>query len=77
MVILELKIAAFGKLKDRVIPLRPGMNVITGDNESGKSTIGAFILAMLFGAEADSTEYTRYLPYGFEGDNSFIFDNDF
>ena len=67
MVILQLDISEFGKLKNREISLRPGMNVITGDNESGKSTIGAYIRAMIYGFEEGSTEYTRYLPYGFSG----------
>ena len=67
MVILQLKIMQFGKLKDREISLRPGMNVITGDNESGKSTIGMFIKAMIYGLDSGGPEYGRYLPYGFEG----------
>ena len=66
MVILQLKIMQFGKLKDREISLRPGMNVITGDNESGKSTIGMFIKAMIYGLDPAGPEYGRYLPYGFE-----------
>ena len=67
MVILQLNIAQFGKLKDKTIALRPGMNVITGENESGKSTIASFICAMIYGIEPDSAEYVRFLPYGFTG----------
>ncbi len=67
MVILQLSISQFGKLKDKTIALRPGMNVITGDNESGKSTIASFIRAMIYGIEEDSAEYVRFLPYGFTG----------
>ena len=65
MVILQLNIAHFGKLQDKTIALRPGMNVITGDNESGKSTIASFVRDMIYGIEDDSTEYARFLPYGF------------
>ena len=68
MVILQLNIAEFGKLKNREISLRPGMNVITGDNESGKSTIGAYIRAMIYGLDESGAEYARYLPYGFAGE---------
>ena len=67
MVILQLNIAHFGKLQDKTIALRPGMNVITGDNESGKSTIASFVRDMIYGIEDDSTEYARFLPYGFSG----------
>ncbi len=65
MVILQLNIEQFGKLKNKEITLRPGMNVITGDNESGKSTIGMYIRAMIYGFDEERGEYAKYLPYGF------------
>lgn len=67
MVIFELRIDHFGKLQDKTIPLRAGMNVITGDNESGKTTIANFILGMIYGISPDSEMYVKYLPYDFDG----------
>ena len=44
-----VKIRQFGKLKEKEISFAPGINVIYGENESGKSTLHAFLRAMLFG----------------------------
>ena len=49
MEILELELKHFGKFTDHKVSLQPGINIIYGSNESGKSTIHAFIRAMLFG----------------------------
>ena len=49
MRILELNIAEFGKLKGTRIELGDGINVIGGDNESGKSTVMLFIRFMFYG----------------------------
>ena len=46
MVIHKLK-ATFGCLDGSELELKPGLNVITAHNESGKSTWCAFIRAML------------------------------
>jgi len=62
---------AFGKFhKDAAIELAPGLNMIRGDNESGKSTLGAFIIGMLYGFKKDgktrisrSPEFDRYRPW--------------
>ena len=51
MKILDLKIRNFGKLSDRHIELADGINLIYGENESGKSTVHTFIRAMFFGLE--------------------------
>jgi len=45
----NLHITAFGKLEDLTLTLKPGMNLIEGDNEFGKSTILSFIRAMFYG----------------------------
>lgn len=65
MVIVELDVAHFGKLKNRNVVLRPGMNVITGENESGKSTIAAFIRYMIYGAAYEDVR--KYEPYEKDG----------
>ncbi len=71
MVIRKLEIESFGKFKDYQVELKEGINTIFGENEMGKSTICAFILAMFY----DFTEKgkgirddlrTRYLPWSGE-----------
>lgn len=51
MIIKQLNLDHFGKFHGREIDLNPGVNIIYGANESGKSTVHAFIQSMLFGAE--------------------------
>lgn len=51
MRIKELIIKNFGKCSGEEIWLRDGVNLIYGENESGKSTVHTFIKAMLFGLE--------------------------
>lgn len=52
VIIKEIKIIKFGKLKDVTINLSENLNVIYGKNESGKSTIQLFLKAMLYGLAA-------------------------
>ena len=69
MKILDLKIRNFGKLSDRHIELADGINLIYGENESGKSTVHTFIRAMFFGLErargraAANDTYSLYEPW--------------
>ena len=49
MKIKEINIIQFGKLKDLTVSLSDGLNVVRGDNESGKSTLLAFIKFALYG----------------------------
>ena len=49
MQIQKLIIDEYGAFKDRTFTLDGGMNVIEGDNESGKSTVLSFIRFMLYG----------------------------
>ena len=51
MRILSLDMKHFGKFQEHTMKFQPGMNIIYGGNESGKSTVHAFIRAMLFGIE--------------------------
>ena len=48
--IKELYIKNFGKFQDFKLNLKPGINNIVGDNESGKTTIMDFILMVFYGA---------------------------
>ena len=49
LIIRELQLYHFGKFHQMTLPLQPGINIIYGENEAGKSTIHRFIKAMLFG----------------------------
>ncbi len=49
MRIKQINIAEFGCLKERIFEFSNGMNIIEGENESGKSTLLLFIKFMLYG----------------------------
>ena len=69
MKITDIRIQNFGKLKEREILLTDGINIIYGPNESGKSTLHAFIRAMLFGLPrlrgraSRADQYSRFEPW--------------
>lgn len=62
MKIKKLDIASFGALKDMSLVFTDGFNVIYGKNESGKTTVSAFIEAMLFGYRGRDGERKKYIP---------------
>ena len=74
MKIKKLKINGFGKLKDKDIELKEGINIIYGKNEAGKSTLLKFITGMFYGVsknknsksenkiETDRTRILNNLP---------------
>ncbi len=45
----KLKLDGFGRFHQQEFTLSPGLNLILGGNEAGKSTVHSFIEAMLFG----------------------------
>lgn len=51
MKIRELGLKHFGKFSDRTIQIEDGINILYGENESGKSTLHTFIKSMFFGME--------------------------
>lgn len=63
MKILDLKIRNFGKLENRQIRLSEGINLVYGENESGKSTVHTFIRAMFFGLERARGRAAAYDTY--------------
>ena len=76
MKIRELNIKGFGKFQGTRILLEDGINLISGENESGKSTLHAFVRGMLFGHRRQrgrasrNDSYSRYEPWenpGFYG----------
>ena len=51
MKLTEMILKNFGKFSDKDIELTDGINLIYGENESGKSTVHTFLKGMLFGME--------------------------
>ena len=62
MKIEKLIIYGFGKHENVTINLGPGMNVLYGLNEAGKTTIQQFILHVLFGFPQRNSTMLRYEP---------------
>ena len=63
-----IKINGFGKIKNKEIKLKDGINIIYGENESGKSTILKFIESMLYGLSKNKngknkSDFDRYQPW--------------
>ena len=68
MIFKELYIGAFGALTDRRFVFSDGINLIEGCNESGKSTLCAFLKFIFFGLPAKGknvamSDRKRYLPF--------------
>ena len=69
MQIRRIQIADFGKLHDMELDFSEGFQTITGENGWGKSTMAAFIKAMLYGMEATTrrslleNERRHYQPW--------------
>ena len=71
MKIKELNINGFGKLKNKNIKFDEGINVIIGENESGKSTLLKFITSSLYGVSKNKrgkniSDYEKYKPWDTE-----------
>lgn len=63
MYIESLHIGDFGGTKNRSITFENKINIIEGNNESGKSTLAAFISFMLYGF-ADKPQRKRFYSWG-------------
>ena len=71
MKINKIKINSYGKLKDKEIDLKDGINIIYGKNEAGKSTLLRFIVNSFYGISKNKkgkeySDYERYLPWDSE-----------
>ena len=69
MWIERIRIDKFGGLRKVEQEFAPGLTVLLGGNESGKTTICAFIRAMLYGMNGKSAsilqnERKKYMPWG-------------
>lgn len=62
MKIEKLIIYGFGKHENVTIDIGPGMNILYGENEAGKTTIQQFILHILFGFPQKNSTLLRYEP---------------
>lgn len=51
MYLNKLLLKDFGKFHNKEVTLKPGLNLIYGENESGKSTVKEFIVGMLYGID--------------------------
>ena len=51
MYLNKLLLKDFGKFNNKEIELKPGLNLIYGENESGKTTVKEFIVGMLYGID--------------------------
>ncbi len=76
MYITKLSVKDFGKFHNQEYQLQPGVNLIYGGNEAGKSTLQDFIIGMFYGIDksrglgARSDTYSLRKPYdraGFSG----------
>ena len=72
MIINRLILKNFGKFQGKEIELKEGINILFGENESGKSTIHVFLQSMLFGmkrgrGKASKTIFTAVICHGKTG----------
>lgn len=56
MRILRAHITGYGRFQNREVALEPGMQIIVGPNEKGKSTLRSFIADMLYGQKRSTTQ---------------------
>ncbi len=68
MKINKIKINSYGKLKEKQIDLKDGINIIYGKNEAGKSTLLRFIINSFYGISKNKkgkeySDYEKYLPW--------------
>jgi DNA repair exonuclease SbcCD ATPase subunit len=61
MKLQSLRITGFGRLADTRFVFGPGLNVIVGSNEAGKSTLASAIVASLYGLQRGEKE--RWRPW--------------
>ena len=83
MKVEEIKINAFGTLKNKEIDLSDKINIIHGKNESGKSTLLTYIKTAFYGISRNKngkeiSDYDKYKPWSgeeFSGKIKYTLDN--
>ena len=82
MKIDNFKINNYGKIENREVILKNGINIIKGYNEAGKSTILSFLNSMLYGIDktkkGNISEYDKFLPWlstNFSGSMEYTLDD--
>ena len=76
MKIREIYIQSFGALRDRSFRFDEGVNILEGPNESGKTTVAAFIKYIFYGPDQKgSMDRARYLT-GVKSGGWLTFDSD-
>lgn len=68
MKINKIKINSYGKLKEKEISFEDNLNLIYGENESGKSTLLTFIVNCLYGISKNKkgkehSDFEKYMPW--------------
>ncbi len=84
MKINKLKINSYGKLREKEINLDKNINIIYGENESGKSTLLKFIINSFYGISKNKkgrefSDFDRYNPWNaedFSGKLEYELDNE-
>ena len=83
MKIDKLKINSYGRIENKDIELKQGINIIKGYNEAVKSTLLSFINSILYGIDKKKqnsyiSEFDRYMPWisdDFSGSVKYTLDN--
>lgn len=73
----RIRIGRYGALSDRDVgPFAPGLNVVFGPNEAGKSTVASFVGGVLFGWEEARGLRNTYRPQEGHRAGSLVFRDD-
>ena len=73
----RIKIDSFGAFSHKIVgPFIPGLNVVFGSNEAGKTTLSAFVGGVLFGWEEARGGRNTYKPHNAERSGTLFFENE-
>lgn len=83
MKINEIKINSYGKLKNKNLEFKDGINIVYGENERGKSTLLNSMVNILYGTSKNKkgkiiSDYDKFKPWNseeFSGKMSYSLDN--
>jgi len=85
MKIKKLELTAFGRFKNLVVNFDENINLLYGENESGKTTLQSFIKYMLYGTKGSrhlkghgAGNFKKYKPWqesGFSGSMEYFLDS--